>query len=71
MKNYYLRAAWISPNVFLYLVMIGVFLFLFRNAEGLQEINALGIWIFFLLLLFIVNFWGSNKIWSWIKEGKM
>lgn len=43
MKNYYLRAAWMSPNVFLYLVMIGVFLFLFRNAEVLQEINALGI----------------------------
>lgn len=46
-------------------------IFIALNAEGLQKINELGIWVFSMGILFLVSILGSYRIWSWIKEGKM
>ncbi|EGA90940.1 hypothetical protein GPDM_02320 [Planococcus donghaensis MPA1U2] len=71
MKNIGLKMIWIIPNVLLYLLAIGILWFIFINAQGLQEINNLEIWVLILLLLLLVNFFGSYKIVSWIKQRKM
>lgn len=62
---------WIIPNVLLYLFAIGILWFIVINAQALQEISGLGIWILILLLLLLVNFFGSYRIVSWIKQGKI
>jgi len=62
---------WIIPNVLLYLLAVGVLWFIVINAQALQEISSLGIWILGLLLLLLVNFFGSYRIASWIKRGKI
>ena len=71
MKNNKLRLAWIIPNVFCYFMLIGFASFVFINAEGLQEINRLSIWVLMLILLLFYCLFGSFRIWTWIKEGKM
>jgi len=45
--------------------------FVALNIEDLQEINRLGIWLFAVIILFLISIFGSYRIWSWIKEGKM
>lgn len=62
---------WIIPNVLLYLLAIGVLWFIVINAQALQEISRLGIWILGLLLLLLINFFSSYRIASWIKQGKI
>lgn len=71
MKNTKLRIAWIIPNVFCYLMLFGLFIWVVANGEGLQEINRLSIYVLFMILLFIVSVFGSYRIWTWIKEGKI
>lgn len=71
MKNTTLRAIWILPNIFLYLLFIGVTAFVVVNADGLREINRMGIWVVYLILLLAVAIFGSFRIRSWIKEGKI
>ncbi|WP_080846266.1 hypothetical protein [Cytobacillus gottheilii] len=71
MNNYKLRIIYIIPNVFCYLMVIGFSFFVFRNAKGLEELGRLSIWVIMLLLLFFVSIYGSYRIWSWIKEGKI
>lgn len=66
-----LKMVWIIPNVLFYLLAIGVLWFIVINAQALQEISSLGIWILGLLLLLLVNFFGSYRIASWIKQGKI
>ena len=56
MKNIVLKMIWIIPNVLLYLLAIGILWFIVINAQSLQEISSLGIWMFVLLLLLLVNF---------------
>ena len=69
LKNIKLRIVWIIPNVFCYLMVVGFSTFVVLNAEGLQEISRLGIWVFAMLVLFFVSLLGSFRIWTWIKEG--
>ncbi|MFP3323471.1 hypothetical protein R0K05_10190 [Planococcus sp. SIMBA_160] len=71
MKDMGVKMMWIVPNILLYLLAIGVLWFIIVNAQTMQEISYLGIWIIGLLLLLLVNFFGSYQIASWIKQGKM
>ncbi|MGG0671119.1 hypothetical protein [Sporosarcina koreensis] len=71
MKNTKLRIAWIIPNVFCYLMLFGLSIWIVANGEGLQEINRLSFYVIFMLLLFLVSVFGSYRIWTWIKEGKI
>ncbi|KAB2335591.1 hypothetical protein [Bacillus mesophilum] len=71
MNIYKLRIIYIIPNVFCYLMVIGFSIFVFSNAKGIEELSRLSIWVIILLLLFFVSIYGSYRIWSWIKEGKM
>lgn len=66
-----LRIAWIIPNVFMYLFFFGLSVFVLIKAEELEDINQLGIWVIFLMLLLFVAQFGSYRIWSWIKQGKI
>lgn len=52
-------------------MVVGFSTFVLLNAEGLQEISRLGIWVFAMLLLLLVSLMGSFRNWTWIKEGKM
>jgi lysylphosphatidylglycerol synthetase-like protein (DUF2156 family) len=71
LKNTKLRIIWIIPNVFCYLILFGLAMWVVANGEGLQEINRLSIFVIFMILLFLVSVFGSYRIWGWIKEGKM
>ncbi|WP_342527670.1 hypothetical protein MKY84_03090 [Chryseomicrobium sp. FSL W7-1435] len=71
MKNTTFRVAWIIPNIFLYLMVIGLASFIIINAEGLREIDRMGIWALYLMLLLAVAIFGSFRIWTWIKQGEM
>ncbi|QFF97831.1 hypothetical protein PB01_02825 [Psychrobacillus glaciei] len=71
MKNTKLRIVWIIPNVFCYLMLFGLFLWVVANAEGLQGINRLSIYVIYMILFFLVSVFGSFRIWTWIKEGKI
>ncbi|WLD92879.1 hypothetical protein [Alkalihalobacillus sp. AL-G] len=71
MKNTKLRIVWIIPNVFCYLLLFGLTMWVVANGEGLREINRLSIYVIFMILLFLVSVFGSYRIWRWIKEGKM
>jgi len=70
-KNIKLRIVWIIPNVFMYLLFIGFGTFVLINADGLRDINRLGIWVFMLLLILFAALFGSFRIWTWIKQGKI
>ena len=71
LKNTKLRMIWIIPNVFCYLILTGLSMWIVANGEGLQEINRLKIYVIILILLFLVSVFGSYRIWRWTKEGKM
>ncbi|MCM3768771.1 hypothetical protein [Neobacillus niacini] len=71
MKNTKLRVAWIVPNALCYLIFIGFSIFIALNTSSLQEKNLLSIWIFAMVVLLLISIFGSYRIWSWIKEGKM
>ncbi|MFJ7936183.1 hypothetical protein [Sporosarcina sp. NPDC096371] len=71
MKNKKLRAAWIIPNVFCYLMFIGALIFVVSNVEGIKEIEEAPYWVLMLSALFVVSFFGSIRIWQWIGKGEM
>jgi hypothetical protein len=71
LRNIKLRMIWIIPNVFCYLLLIGISIFIALNTESLLEIGRLGIWVLTLLVLLLVSIFGSYRIWTWIKDGKM
>lgn len=71
MKNKAMRPGWILPNVLMYFLLIGLMVFIVINAEGLQEINQLIVYIVLALLLGLVTAAGSFRIRSWMKEGKL
>jgi len=52
-------------------MFVGFSTFVVLNAKGLEEINSLSIWLFMILMLLFVSIFGSYRIWTWIKEGKM
>ncbi|KOO46017.1 hypothetical protein [Priestia koreensis] len=65
------RVIWIIPNVFCYLMVIGLIVFITANAEGLYSENRLEIWVFFSMLLLAVSIFGSYRIWKWMRDGKL
>ncbi|MDX8342486.1 hypothetical protein [Rossellomorea sp. YZS02] len=65
------RLIWLIPNVYCYLMFIGVALFITIYFEGLQEINRLGIWLVAMILLLTVSVHGSYTILKWMREGKL
>lgn len=71
MKDRALRTAYIALNVFCYLMMIGVFIFVVLFADALGEISRLSIWVITLLSLLFVSVLGSVQIVTWIKAGKL
>lgn len=70
-KNNKLRVIWIVPNLFCYIMFLGTLLFVLTHAEELRELNRLFIWVLTSFSLLLVSLFGSYRIWSWIKEGKM
>ncbi|MGD8191348.1 hypothetical protein ACQCN2_15315 [Brevibacillus ginsengisoli] len=70
-KNVKLRIAWMIPNVFLYLGLLVVGYFVITNLTELSESNRLGIWMITLIAVLVVALFGSYKIVSWIRQGKM
>ncbi|KRF20194.1 hypothetical protein [Paenibacillus sp. Soil787] len=66
-----LRIAWIIPNVLMYMFFLVLSIFVFYNADGLDDINRLSIWLITLILLLFISLFGSFRIWSWIKQGKL
>lgn len=70
-KNTKLRITWIIPNVFCYLMFVGISAFIVINEEGLKEINRLSIWVLLMIMLLYVSVLGSYRIWKWIKDGEM
>ncbi|MDR7319347.1 hypothetical protein [Brevibacillus nitrificans] len=70
-KSMALRAAWIVPNVLCYFLLIYIGVFVGKNAEHLEEINQLVIWLFMLVVMFMVSVFGTFRIVYWIKKGKL
>ncbi|MCZ8519480.1 MULTISPECIES: hypothetical protein [Paenibacillus] len=66
-----LQSAWLIPNVFMYILLCPLTVFVLINAEDLSKVNRLGIWVTILISLLIVALIGSYRIWSWIKQGKI
>jgi len=52
-------------------MLFGLSMWVMANGEGLEEINRLSIYFIFIILLFLVSVFGSYRIRTWIKEGKM
>lgn len=66
-----LRVVWIIPNVFCYLMVIGVLIFIIANYEGLKEIGVIMYWILILIALLLVTVFGSFRIRYWIMRGDL
>ncbi|MEC0270765.1 hypothetical protein [Paenibacillus anseongense] len=69
--NMGLRIAYIIPNVFMYILIFGLSVFVFTSVEELKDVNRLGIWLFNLVILLLAVLFGSYRIWSWVKRGKL
>lgn len=65
------RLAWVIPNVCLYLLFLGLSVFVLGHSNELQEINRLGLWLIALLALLGIALIGTYRIMSWIKQGKL
>ncbi|MGQ7889838.1 hypothetical protein [Paenibacillus sp. WC2504] len=65
------RIALIIPNVLMYTVFLGLAVFVFTSVEELIDINRLGIWLFNLIILLLAALFGSYRIWSMIRQGKL
>ena len=66
-----LRMYWITTNSFLYVMFIGASGFVLLNLEGIIEIGMDTYWFTILFFLFLVCIFGSFRIRSWIKQGKL
>ncbi|MHC0039483.1 hypothetical protein [Pseudoneobacillus sp. C159] len=71
MKNWKLRIAWMIPNVFCYVMVICLLMFIIFNADGLADINRLSLYVLTMLVLLAVSIFGSFQIWKWVREGKI
>lgn len=71
MKNIKLRTAWIIPNICMYIAFIVIGVFVLINDSALNDISRRGIWIVMMFLLLFVALFGTLRILSWIKQGKM
>ncbi len=71
MKNKRLRIVRIIPNLFCYMMLCGLAIWVVVNGEDLQEINRLSIYVILMIVLFIVSVFDSYRIWLWIKAGKL
>ena len=69
--NKKLRLVWIIPNVFCYLMVIGLSIFVLSQAKELEEINRLSLFVFTLFALLFISLFGSYRIRMWIKAGKL
>ncbi|MDU0206284.1 hypothetical protein ACYEXS_36250 [Paenibacillus sp. MAH-36] len=69
--NMGLRIAYIIPNVFMYILIFGLSVFVFTSVEELKDVNRLEIWLFNLVILLLAALFGSYRIWSWVKRGKL
>ena len=56
-----LRMGWITSNIFCYVMLMGVSLFVAVNAEGLADINRQSVWVVAVLCLFFVSVFGSDS----------
>ncbi|MDF1506646.1 hypothetical protein PZE06_00475 [Robertmurraya sp. DFI.2.37] len=71
MKNNKLRLVWITLNIFCYFIFIRFSFFVITHSKELDEFNQLSIWVIILLSLLFISIYGSYRIWTWMKEGKM
>jgi|GEM_PF-1724259 len=71
MKNTKLRVLWMVPNIAMYLVFIGLTVFVMLNGEELRKLHLLNSWLLRLALLLLVALLGTFRILSWIRQGKM
>lgn len=71
MENKTQRMIWIVPNIFCYLLFIGVFVFITVNFAGLVEMQEIMRWVFVLLALLAVSLFGSVRIRRWIADGRI
>jgi hypothetical protein len=62
--NMGVRIVYIIPNVFMYILIFGLSVFVFTSVEELKDINRLGIWLFNLIILLLAALFGSYRIWS-------
>ncbi|CAM3427514.1 hypothetical protein [Brevibacillus invocatus] len=70
-KHGKLRIAYLIPNIGCYLMILYIGFFIFQNARELEEIGQLGMWLLMLILLTLVSLYGSYRIATWIKQGKV
>ncbi|MGG1660503.1 hypothetical protein [Brevibacillus sp. NRS-1366] len=70
-KKLALRIAWIIPNVFCYALVIYFGFYVIDNASELKEINEFGKWVFMLFCLLLASLYGSFRIFTWIRAGKI
>lgn len=70
-KNVKLRILWVIPNATMYLFFIGLSVFVLVHSDELQAANVMGAWLIMLALLLVVTLFGTFRILSWIKQGKM
>ncbi|WP_063892018.1 hypothetical protein [Paenibacillus sp. Soil787] len=59
-----LRIAWIIPNVLMYILFLGLTVFVFANTKGLIDMNRPGIWLIMLILLLMIALFSSYRIWK-------
>lgn len=57
--------------VFLNIMLLSFTIWTVMNAQGLQEINRLSIFIAAIIAIFLVSNLGSYRIWNLLKEGKV
>lgn len=64
-----LRMGWITSNIFCYVMLMGVSLFVAVNAERLTHIHRLSVWVVAVLCLLFVSVFGSVQLYTWRKNG--
>ena len=55
----------------MWLMFIGLSVWVTANVEGLIQMNRLSMYVLLLMLLFLAAFILSYRTWSWIKDGKI
>ena len=65
------RIALIVLNLFCYGLVIYYGMFVIENGSGLREINEFGKWMFMLVCLLLASLYGTFRIVTWIREGKI
>lgn len=71
MKNKKHLIYWIIPIAFCYLFTLIGTIFVISNIDGLIESKLFNYWIIYLIFLACISFFGTYKIFSWVKSGKL